>query len=141
MDVHPFLGSIPDFLRVLPEFLFRAGVAVACGGLVGLERERRGKPAGFRTNTLICLGAMVYMHVGELVQVAAGTNVTDPARIASQVVTGVGFLGAGTIIQSRGSITGLTSAATICVVAAIGLVAGAGYPLLAGVYTAMTLIT
>jgi len=141
MDLHPLLGSIPDFLKVLPAFLFRAGVAVTCGGLVGLERERRGKPAGFRTNTLICLGAMIYMHVGELVQVALGSPGIDPTRIASQVVTGVGFLGAGTIIQSRGAVTGLTSAATIWVVAAIGLMVGAGYPLLAAVCTAMTLVT
>ncbi len=141
MNVYPLVGSIPDLLKVLPAFLFRAGVAVACGGLIGLERERRGKPAGFRTNTLICLGAMIYVHVGELMQVAPGATATDPARIASQVVTGVGFLGAGTIIQSRGAITGLTSAATIWVVAAIGLVVGAGYPLLAMICAGMTLFT
>ncbi len=138
---HALFGPFPDFLRILPEFLVRAGMAVFCGALVGLERERRGKPAGFRTNVLICLGAAIYMQVGELALMSINGKSVDPTRIAAQVVTGIGFLGAGTIMQARGSITGLTSAATIWVVAAIGLMVGAGYPMLALICTVMTLLT
>ena len=97
---------------VLPPFLFRSGVAVVCGGVIGIERERKGKPAGFRTNILICLGAAFFMQIGELLQARLNTP-ADVSRIAAQVASGVGFLGAGTILHSRTAITGLTSAATI----------------------------
>ncbi len=120
--------SIEFFISILPTFLVRSAFSILCGGMIGLERERRGKPAGFRTNTLICLGSCLYMLVSEFIYQRIGATPTDPTRIASQVVTGIGFLGAGTIIQSRGTITGLTSAATIWVVAAIGLFIGAGFP-------------
>jgi putative Mg2+ transporter-C (MgtC) family protein len=115
-------------LAVLPGFLLRGGFAVLCGGLIGIERERRGKPAGFRTNILICLGSSLYMLVGELLLAVQKTPGLDPTRIAAQVVTGIGFLGAGTIVHSRGAVTGLTSAATIWVVAGIGLLIGGGSP-------------
>jgi len=128
-------------LAVLPGFLFRGGFAVACGGLIGIERERRGKPAGFRTNILICLGATIYMMVGELIVEAHGMPGLDPTRIAAQVVSGIGFLGAGTILHSKGGVTGLTSAATIWVVAAIGLVIGAGFPGLGLVATVLVFAT
>lgn len=118
------------FISVLPTFLIRGAFAILCGALVGIERERKGKPAGFRTNTLICLGATLYMLVSEFLLERLGVSNVDHTRIAAQVVTGIGFLGAGTIIQSRGTITGLTSAATIWVVAGIGLLIGAGFPLL-----------
>lgn len=96
--------------------------AVLLGGAVGFERERRGKAAGLRTNILICTGAALFTRLSIELAGAEG----DPARIAAQIVTGVGFLGAGTIIQARGHITGLTSAATILMVAAIGMGVGAG---------------
>lgn len=131
------------FFSVLPVFLIRSGFAVLCGAIIGIERERKGKPAGFRTNTLICFGSSLYMLVSEFVLQRMGVGQVDPTRIAAQVVTGIGFLGAGTIIQSRGTITGLTSAATIWVAAGIGLVVGAGYPwlgLLAAVLTIGTLV-
>jgi putative Mg2+ transporter-C (MgtC) family protein len=114
-------------VAVLPGFLLRGGFAVLCGGIIGMERERRGKPAGFRTNILICLGSTLYMLAGELVAGQRPAGV-DPTRIAAQVVAGIGFLGAGTIVHSRGAVTGLTSAATIWVVAGIGLLIGAGFP-------------
>ena len=129
------------FLSALTTFLVRAGFAIFCGALIGIERERKGKPAGFRTNTLICLGSTLYMLVSEFVFAKMGVTNTDPTRIAAQVVTGIGFLGAGTIIQSRGTITGLTSAATIWVVAAIGLLIGAGFPLLGLLCTVLVLLT
>jgi putative Mg2+ transporter-C (MgtC) family protein len=126
-----------DLERVLPVFLTRCFVAALCGGLVGIERERKNKPAGFRTNILICLGASIYMAIGLLVP----SEGTDPTRIAAQVVTGIGFLGAGCIIQSGNNVRGLTSAATIWVVAAIGIVVGAGYPILAFIATLIVIVT
>ena len=122
-------------------FLLRGGVAILCGALIGIERERKGKPAGFRTNTLICLGSTLYMLASEFLMQKLGVTNQDPTRIAAQVVTGIGFLGAGTIIQSRGTITGLTSAATIWVVAAIGLIIGAGFPLIGILCTLLVLLT
>jgi putative Mg2+ transporter-C (MgtC) family protein len=99
-------------------------IAVLVGGGIGLERELKGKPAGLRTNILICVGSALLMDLGMGIGESHGA---DPGRIAAQVVTGIGFLGAGTILHTRGQITGLTSAATIWVVAAIGLTIGAGY--------------
>lgn len=124
------IESWQQLSAVILPFLVRSGAAVLCGAVIGLERELKGKPAGFRTNILICLGASIYMCVGLLLVRAAGGEF-DPTRIAAQVVTGIGFIGAGCILQAGGRVTGLTSAATIWVVASIGLVAGAGFPLLA----------
>jgi putative Mg2+ transporter-C (MgtC) family protein len=115
------------------DLLGRLVLAALLGGVVGLERELSGKPAGLRTNLLICVGAALLMELS--IGVAALANVenvalgspfrADPARIAAQIVSGIGFLGAGTILQSRGNIVGLTTAATIWVVAAIGMAVGA----------------
>ena len=127
--------------RILGPFLIRAFAAAICGALIGLEREMKGKPAGFRTNILICLGASMYMAVGLLLVHEAGETDSDSARIAAQVVTGIGFLGAGSIIKDRGEVRGLTTAATIWVVAAIGIIAGAGFPILAFVATLIVLAT
>lgn len=98
--------------------------AILVGGAIGLERELRRKPAGLRTNILICMGSALLMDLSMGITVTHGG---DPGRIAAQVVTGIGFLGAGTILHTRGQITGLTSAATIWVVAALGLTIGAGH--------------
>jgi putative Mg2+ transporter-C (MgtC) family protein len=133
--------SWEQLAAIVPPFLVRCGAAALCGALIGLERELKGKPAGFRTNILICLGSAMYMAAGLLVVNEGGEAASDPARIAAQVVTGIGFIGAGCIIQQRGRVVGLTTAATIWVVAAIGLVAGAGFPILAFVASAMVLIT
>ncbi len=93
--------------------------------LIGLERELSGKPAGLRTNILICVGAALLMDVSQLVAASATVGPADPGRIAAQVVSGIGFIGAGTILVERGSVVGLTTAATLWVVAAIGLAVGA----------------
>jgi putative Mg2+ transporter-C (MgtC) family protein len=97
---------------------------------VGLERELSGKPAGLRTNTLICVGAALFMHlsisVAEVGYSSVGQPYGDTTRIAAQIVSGIGFLGAGAILHSRGAVVGLTTAATIWVVAAIGAAVGAG---------------
>jgi len=97
-----------------------------------MEREISGKPAGLRTNILICIAATLLTDVSVSIGVQNGVRVGDPARLAAQIITGVGFLGAGTIMQAKGTITGLTSAATIWVVAAIGIAIGAGRYLEAG---------
>jgi len=98
-------------------------VAGLCGGLIGLERERDNKPAGIRTQMLVALGSALFM----IVSLSVGSDLrVDPSRIAAQVVTGIGFLGAGAIIRDRGSVRGMTTAASIWVVAAIGLTIGAG---------------
>jgi putative Mg2+ transporter-C (MgtC) family protein len=137
-----FLFESWDQIRaVVPPFMVRCGVAAACGALIGLERELKSKPAGFRTNILICLGASMYMSVGLLLVNEGGQSGSDPARIAAQVVTGIGFIGAGAILQQRGRVIGLTTAATIWVVAAIGIIAGAGFPILAFIASAMVLVT
>src|SRR6266705_414513 len=99
-------------------------MAVACGGAIGFERELSRKPAGLRTNVLVCVGAALFMIVSR--HIGGGAPYTDPARLVAQVVTGIGFIGAGVILQSRGSITGLTTAATIFIVAAVGITIGGG---------------
>ncbi|MEX0892375.1 MAG: MgtC/SapB family protein [Gemmatimonadota bacterium] len=110
------------------DMLLRMTLAAALGGVIGLERELSGKPAGFRTHLLIALGAALFTEIS--LSVAASSQgrpglVSDPGRIAAQVVTGIGFLGAGTILQTRGSVVGLTTAATMWVVAGIGMAVGA----------------
>src|SRR5437763_1718065 len=114
----------------------QVGLATVLGGAIGLERELGGKPAGLRTNILICIGSMLYTKLS--ITMAAGT--ADPTRIAAQIVTGVGFIGAGTILHARGAVVGLTSAATIWVVAAIGVALGSGYYAEALVTTLVVLI-
>ena len=129
-EMGPALGS----------FLPKAIMAVICGGVIGIEREMRQKPAGFRTNILICVGSTLFMwmsiHIGTQIVADRG----DPGRIAAQVVVGIGFLGAGTILHSRGHITGLTSAALIWVVAAIGMAIGAGLHAIAAFTTILILV-
>ncbi len=121
-------GAALEGLRSLRlDLLGRLALAAALGGAVGIERELEGKPAGFRTNLLICVGAALLTELSVLVyQIAGPGQGADPARIAAQIVSGIGFLGAGTIIQSRGTVSGLTTAATLWVVAAIGIAVGAG---------------
>ncbi len=110
-------------------YIMRLAMALLVGGVVGLEREFKGKPAGIRTNILICVGSCLFMIISIEVARTAG-RVADPGRIAAQVVTGVGFLCAGTIMRSRFTVSGLTTAATIWVLSALGLAIGAGYIIL-----------
>jgi len=110
------------------ELMARLATAVVLGAAVGVERELHGKQAGLRTHTLIALGAALLTVMSVLIPApfAAAYHTGDVSRIASNIATGVGFLGAGVILHSRGRIVGLTTAATIWVVAAIGVAAGAG---------------
>jgi putative Mg2+ transporter-C (MgtC) family protein len=98
-------------------------MSFVCGAIVGFEREKGHKPAGLRTQILICMGSAIFTAVS----MSPALGGREPARIAAQIVTGVGFLGAGSILRDRHQITGLTTAATIWTVSAIGIVVGAGY--------------
>ena len=125
------------------EELLRVAVAAGLGGLVGLERELRDREAGFRTHLLVSVGSALFTLVsayGFNEFVSNGSSV-DPTRIAAQIVTGVGFLGAGAIIRQGFSVRGLTTAATLWVVAAIGMASGAGYYSAAVITTALVLFT
>lgn len=122
--------------RFLSETVVRLVLAAILGGIIGLERELKRKPAGLRTNLLICFGSALFTIV------SAGMAVhpeDDHTRIAAQIVTGVGFIGAGSILHARGSVTGLTTAATIWVVASIGMASGAGLYLAAVFATVLIL--
>ncbi len=121
------------------EIITRLSLAVLLSGIIGIEREIRKKPAGVRTNALIGLGASLMTMCGLYVTAQWG-GVTDPGRIASIVVQGIGFLGAGAIIQSSGAVRGLTTAATMWVVAGIGIACGLGFYLAAGVVTAIVFV-
>jgi putative Mg2+ transporter-C (MgtC) family protein len=125
----PIPGGDWAFLDLMHFFLPRVLFAVICGGIIGFERELKNKPAGLKTNILICLGSALYTAVSVLTSATyAGDGYHgDPSRIAAQIVSGIGFLGGGTIIQARGTILGLTTAATIWVVAAIGICVGIGH--------------
>ena len=111
-------------------------LAAVLGGIVGLERELSHKPAGIRTNMLICLGAALFTIISYEM---AGSVGGDHTRIAAQIIPGIGFLGAGVVIRERGTIMGITSAATIFVVASIGMSVGAGL-YVTGVFTMLLLL-
>jgi putative Mg2+ transporter-C (MgtC) family protein len=103
-------------------FWLRLGTAVFCGGIVGLERQLRGKPAGIRTSILICLGTELFVTLGSTQQ----SDRVDPTRVLAQVVTGIGFLGGGVILSREGLLVGVTSAAVIWMLAAVGSLIGIG---------------
>lgn len=125
------------------EILIRLILAVIAGGLIGLEREIHGRAAGFRTQILVCLGATLIMLLSIYGFAASGIDEArwDPARLAAQVVSGIGFLGAGTILRDGPSIKGLTTAASLWVVAGIGLAIGSGFYLGAVITTVLAFLT
>jgi putative Mg2+ transporter-C (MgtC) family protein len=127
------------------EALLRLALAATLGGLIGVERELRERQAGLRTHLLVALGSGLFTIVGaygfhEFLDSGASVVRTDPTRIAAQIVTGIGFLGAGAIIRQGLSVRGLTTAATLWVVAAVGMAAGAGYYSVAVITTGIVLI-
>ncbi len=116
-------GSELDTLSVA----VRLVLAVVCGGVIGIERERKRRPAGFRTHILICLGAAMTTLTSQYVLLTLG-QFTDPARLGAQVIAGIGFIGAGTIIVTkRRQVKGLTTAAGLWAAAIVGLCCGAGF--------------
>ena len=127
-----------NFVQFISDDGVKLLLAVLMGGVIGLEREASDKPAGLRTNILICVGSTLMMILSIQVAHQYAVVTADPSRIAQGVITGIGFLGAGTILHSRGGVTGLTTAATTWSVAGIGLALGSGFYLLA--FTATLLI-
>ena len=121
-----------------PNDLLKLGVALVVGGIVGAERERHKKAVGLRTLILISMGSALFT----IISLKLGKNNfgTDSSRIASTIVSGIGFLGAGVILEDRGRVTGLTTAATIWLVAALGMAAGAGEYLLSGAATILAIV-
>lgn len=132
-DVSLWCGSWQRFQPALWVDPVLALVAIVCGMLLGRERERREKPAGLRTLALVCLGAAVFT----MMSFAFTTTTGDSGRVAAQIVTGIGFLGAGVILHGKRLVTGVTTAAIIWVAAALGMTIGAGYPV-AGLALSLT---
>jgi putative Mg2+ transporter-C (MgtC) family protein len=103
--------------------IIKIGVSTFCGIVVGIERQLHGKPAGIRTSALICFGTTLFVLVGQQLHGAT----TDPTRVLGQIITGIGFIGAGVIITRGGDVQGVTSAAVIWTLTAIGCASGFGY--------------
>ncbi|MBN2332222.1 MAG: MgtC/SapB family protein [Deltaproteobacteria bacterium] len=126
---------------------YRLLVACLCGALIGIERERHGRAAGLRTHFMVALGSATIMIMSlmilDLHKASANSSILriDPGRIAAQVITGIGFLGAGAIIHTKRLISGLTTAACLWVAASIGLAAGMGHFFLAGMATVLSLFS
>lgn len=116
--------TFDQLLRQGPDIALKFLVAVVCGGAIGMERETTGKPAGLRTSILVCAGSTLFTIMSIDLGLKHGG---DGTRIAAQIIAGVGFLGAGVILHSKGGIKGVTTAAMIWVLAAIGMMIGAGY--------------
>lgn len=115
---------VPNALDVnSPIFWQQLGTAVACGGAIGIERQFRGKAAGIRTSILICVGTELFVTLGSSFPAAT----SDPTRVLGQVITGIGFLGAGVILAKDNKILGVTSAAVIWLLAALGGLIGFGH--------------
>jgi putative Mg2+ transporter-C (MgtC) family protein len=108
---------------IVSSSLVRLVLAAALGGIIGLERELKHRPAGLRTNMFICFGAALFTLLSDALAVE---HLGDHTRIAAQIIPGIGFIGAGSILHSRGLTTGLTTAATLFVVASVGMAAGGG---------------
>ncbi len=123
------------------DIILKLLLAIALGGLIGLEREFSHKPAGLRTNILICIGSAIMMILSEVMLAGKGASTGDSLRIAAGAITGMGFIGAGTIIQSRGVVHGLTTASTLWAVTGLGLMIGAGYYQVAVVFTGLVILT
>ncbi|MBU7008313.1 MgtC/SapB family protein [Phosphitispora fastidiosa] len=124
------------------QVIIRIIMAGVLGGLIGLERESLNKSAGFRTHILVCVGSALIMVVSlDLYELYKGATNIDPGRIAAQVVSGIGFLGAGTIMREGATVKGLTTAASLWVVAGVGLALGAGFYFPALVTTGVVFLT
>jgi len=121
MDI---INELNLIIEVLPKIL----VATICGAIVGLERELKHKDAGLRTNILICVGSAIFT-IGAI-YITNKYNFSDPSRIVSTIVTGVGFLGGGAIMRDKDKIVGLTTASFIWVISAIGILCGMGFTLM-----------
>jgi len=123
------------------EVILRLVVATAFGGLIGLERESHKRPAGSRTHILVCIGSALTMIISQYAFLEfSGKLGYDPGRIAAQVISGIGFLGAGTILREGSTVKGLTTAASLWVVAGIGLAVGTGFYISGAVTTGLVVV-
>lgn len=124
------------------EFILRLVLAAVLGGLIGYERQAHNKSAGLRTHILVCVGSSLIMILSIQMYLAVqGLTNADPARLAAQVVSGIGFLGAGSIIKEGPTVNGLTTAASLWVVSGVGLASGGGYYSIAVAATAISFLT
>ena len=140
----------------IPEITLRLGLSMVIGGIIGFERQYKNRPAGMRTHILVCMGATIIALIQNEIAVSAlrdainypnlaGVIRSDQARLIAQVVSGIGFLGAGTIIVTKHSVTGLTTAASLWAIAGLGIAIGMGYYMIAvisfvGIFIALALI-
>nr|WP_321387385.1 MgtC/SapB family protein [uncultured Enterococcus sp.] len=145
-----------ELTLTVPEIVLRLSLSMIIGGIIGFERQYKNRPAGMRTHILVCMGATVIALIQDEIALSAlrdamaypemtGVIRSDQARLIAQVVSGIGFLGAGTIIVTKRSVTGLTTAASLWAVAGLGIAIGMGYYAIAltsfiGVFIALTLI-
>nr|WP_170924816.1 MgtC/SapB family protein [Enterococcus sp. 9E7_DIV0242] len=145
-----------ELMLTIPEIVLRLSLSMIIGGTIGFERQYKNRPAGMRTHILVCMGATVIALIQDEIALSAlrdamaypeisGVIRSDQARLIAQVVSGIGFLGAGTIIVTKRSVTGLTTAASLWAVAGLGIAIGMGYYAIAltsfvGVFIALTLI-
>ncbi len=133
---------INEISSQIPDYGLRLIAAGVFGAILGLERDMHGRPAGLRTHILVSIGSALFMVVSISVAVFFGKGYpADPARIAAQIITGIGFIGAGTIIKEGFSIRGLTTASCLWVAAGIGMASGAGFYLMALLVTLISLFT
>ncbi len=126
------------------EIVIRLLLAVALGGFIGYERENTNRPAGFRTHILVCTGAALVMVTSEYLIERYSIGAMDPARMGAQVISGIGFLGAGTIIRDGFNVRGLTTAASLWAVSCVGIAVGSGFyagAIAATIFIFLTLIT
>ncbi|MBM7689350.1 magnesium transporter MgtC [Enterococcus ureilyticus] len=145
-----------DIILTVPEIIIRLCLAMLIGGVIGFERQYKNRPAGMRTHILVCMGATIIALIQVEIAASAlqdainhpeltGVIRSDQARLIAQVVSGIGFLGAGTIIVTKQSVTGLTTAASLWAVAGLGIAIGMGYYAIAitsfiGVFIALTVV-
>lgn len=140
------MAGLSDLLMNDWVFLMRLLAALFLGGLIGLERQSRGRAAGLRTNILVCLGSAAIIVAFQKLSIEMNLGAEsairmDPARAAAGVITGIGFLGAGTIVKSKDFVRGLTTAASIWVVSAVGVTVGLGEYVIATFLTLLVLVT
>jgi len=119
--------TFADIISIAPFEWQAVATALVCGSIIGLERQLRGKPVGIRTSALIVLGTYIFIAASMLVS----NEATDPSRIIGQVITGIGFLGAGVMLARDGMVLGVTSAATIWALASVGVCIAIGYEVIA----------
>lgn len=131
-----FFGNVSIYFGIGVQILF----ALILGGAIGYDREVKMKSAGLKTNLMICVGATLYTTISLIILESHSNGTYDPNRVTAQIVSGIGFLGAGAIMQGKGNISGLTTAATIWVVAAIGVTIGVGFPIVATIFTITVIV-